>query len=81
MPATLSSTTSEILTILNKVNADIISEYHQYMRDKILIVVEDFICMVTQRYTRLCAFHAFSLGSSTFDINGNRVCYPLSTGG
>ncbi len=33
MPATLSCTISKIMTIPNKVNADIISEYHQYMRD------------------------------------------------
>ena len=33
MPATLSCTISKITTIPNKVNADIISEYHQYMHD------------------------------------------------
>jgi integrase/recombinase XerD len=33
MPATLSCTISKITTISNKVNAGIISEYHQYMRD------------------------------------------------
>jgi integrase/recombinase XerD len=33
LPATLSCTISKIRTIPNKDNADIISEYHQYMRD------------------------------------------------
>jgi integrase/recombinase XerD len=33
LPATLSCTISKITTIPNKVNADIISEYHQYMHD------------------------------------------------
>ncbi len=33
MPATLSCTISKITAIPNKLNADIISEYHEYMRD------------------------------------------------
>jgi integrase/recombinase XerD len=33
LPATLSCTLSKITTIANKVNVDVISEYHQYMRD------------------------------------------------
>jgi hypothetical protein len=33
MPATLSCTISKIATIPNKVNATIITEYYQYMRD------------------------------------------------
>jgi hypothetical protein len=33
MPATLSCTISKIITIPNKVNADIVSQYQEYMRD------------------------------------------------
>jgi integrase/recombinase XerD len=33
MPAALSCTISKITTIPNKVNSDIISEYHHYVRD------------------------------------------------
>lgn len=33
MPATLSCTISKIITIPNKVNADIVSQYKEYMRD------------------------------------------------
>jgi hypothetical protein len=33
MPATLSCMISKIVTIPNKVNADIVSQYQEYMRD------------------------------------------------
>jgi hypothetical protein len=33
MPATLSCTISKIITTPNKVNADIVSQYQEYMRD------------------------------------------------